>query len=217
MTRTSRLLTRSSGTSVSFRRNTKKSNLAFSNSTTRNLSQIVTTKGSLNEDTFKAQYFGMKPLVIRQGFEHLRANTWGDNNFQALCEYGSRIVPIEVSRQSASYSSSGDRNQNFEAAEVPMSLFLHYLAEYKNNGSDKSSPRLYLAQCALFDIVPELYEHVCQANFVHNAAADRQVPNYTMVGRGDIYNINAWIGVDTHTPVRLFELRRTTLSGLVTL
>lgn len=168
----------------------------------RGIAQIAKTAASIETGIFRSEYFDKGPVVIRQAFENLHARWWANDNFDALNKFGSRIVPVEVSRQSASYSSIEDHNQTFEAIEVPLSLFLHYLTAYKQHGADKESPKLYLAQCALFDIIPEIYASVCQANFVPNKAAGRQVPRFSMVGRGDIYNINAWLGIDTHTPVR---------------
>lgn len=59
---------------------------------------------------------------------------------------------------------------------------------------------LYLAQHALFDSIPELYDDVCAPSFVAlSRAKEKLVPKYTTAGRGDLYDVNAWIGLSTHT------------------
>lgn len=186
-------------------------NSAYSNSSRqgrtickRQLSQIAIAAEAVNVETFRQLYFGKRPVILKGQFRDLPAiKKWHDSGFSYLRKYGSSIVPVEVSRGSASYATQSVA-EHFERIELPLSLFLDFLSHFEQEGEagQAQAMKVYLAQHALFDSVPELYKDVCSPSFVESKDGKRLVPDYTMVGRGDIYNINAWIGVSTHTPVR---------------
>lgn len=173
--------------------------------TRREISQIAVVENDLSIQAFKESYFGKQPVILRGHFRHLSAiETWRAKGFEYLRQYGSSIVPVEVSRGGASYATQ-DAEDRFERIELPLSLFLDLISHSDSRiGQDAQveAVKVYLAQHSLFDTIPELYKDVCLQSFIQSKDGKRVVPPYTMVGRGDIYNINAWIGVSTHTPVR---------------
>ena len=113
------------------------------------------------------------------------------------------MVPIEVSRGQSSYASL-EADQSFERIEVPLDLFLNFLAHSEasmKQGIPVEEVKVYLAQHAIFDSIPELYQDTCLPSYVTARDGHKAVPLYATAGKRDIYNINLWLGFGTHTPV----------------
>lgn len=190
----------------------------------RAFSQVEMVRRSLTLEDFRAGYFGKVPVVLKNHFGNLPALAcWTPNNYQHLRQYGDTFVSIELSKGTTSYASSDSRDA-FEKTEVPLTLFLDFLNHYEasmRQGINMSDVRIYLAQHALFDSLPELYRDVCQSSHFAVTRSGRRCPMYTTAGTGDIYNVNVWIGVSTHSPlhhdpyhnifVQLFSKKRVVL------
>lgn len=171
----------------------------------RHFSQIQSASKDLDLREFQETFFGKQPLIFKGGFIDVPATrNWPANDFQALRRFGSKLVPVELSKGTTSYASD-DAEDGFEKVEIPLSLFIDFLVQSKQaaqQGTSFGNIKVYLAQHALFDSIPELYGDVCSASFVPlHGSAQRLVPKYLTVGKGDLYNINAWIGLSTHTPL----------------
>lgn len=103
-----------------------------------------------------------------------------------LGRYGSLMVPLEHTR----YLPGGDDVDSrksiatFECIQAPLSLLLSHIS------SEDYSQQLYLAQCSLDDLPPDL-------------VADLPAPELiSSVGRGDIYASSVWMGrPPTSTPL----------------
>ncbi|KAF2447957.1 Clavaminate synthase-like protein, partial [Karstenula rhodostoma CBS 690.94] len=103
-----------------------------------------------------------------------------------LGRHGSLIVPLEYTR----YRPDGDDVDSrkaiaaFECIQAPLSLLLSHIS------SNDYSQQLYLAQCSLDDLPPDLQ-------------ADLPAPDFiSTLGRGDIYASSIWMGrPPTSTPL----------------
>lgn len=154
---------------------------------------------------FEGDFLGRQPLMLQSQFRHLPAiEKWPREGFTYLRKYGSVMVPIELSRGNSTYAASEDA-QDFEKIEVPLDMFLDFVERSERSrqeGIPADEVKIYLAQHALFDSIPELYADVCSSTYREARHTRRLVPELATAGRGDIYNVNAWIGNSTHTPVR---------------
>lgn len=175
-------------------------------------SRTIEACQQMSLETFRNKFFSKVPVVLKQQFKALPAiEKWHESNFSHLRPYGHVLMPVEITQGPSTYATEND--SSFEQVEIPFALFLDMLQQNQGSGQQgslKSSAqadnqmKIYLAQHALFDSIPDLYKDVCLPTFV-STAQGRMVPEMTMVHKGDIYNINAWIGLSTHTPVELSD------------
>ncbi|KAJ5570408.1 uncharacterized protein N7459_009838, partial [Penicillium hispanicum] len=101
------------------------------------------------------------------------------------------FVPLEFTEVAASNSNSNDTTDHnavsFRQFHAPLTLFLDWMRVAE---TAPQSSRLYLAQCQLFDLSPELRQDFPTPDLVAQA------------GKGDIYDTNVWIGhPPTYTPL----------------
>ena len=135
----------------------------------------------------------------------VRARSWPDDGFARLLPFGDRSVTVELSSGGASYADAGPDSDAFQRVEMPLSVLLGYLQHAQSAitaGVPVGQTSVYMAQHALFESVPELYADVIDhPSFVHHRG--RLVPPVVVASgaRGDLYNVNAWIGIFTHTPL----------------
>ncbi|KAF2120971.1 hypothetical protein BDV96DRAFT_641610 [Lophiotrema nucula] len=129
-----------------------------------------------------------KPIVLRKGFSNLPAiwkwfklinddaayHQFDSLDSPYLRRYESTTVPLELARP-----------QSFERFEAPLALLLAHMPS-----SDYLDFRLYLAQCPLSDLPPEMQ-------------ADLPTPDIVReIGKGDIYGSSLWMGKPpTRTPL----------------
>ena len=153
-------------------------------------------------NTFRTLYYNSKPVILKDYFADLPAlKLWPANAFNHLRKFDDTFVPVELTRGSQSYASTTD--SNFERAELPLSVFLDFLNQAEQSlkqGISLSDVKVYLAQHALFDSIPDLYHDVCRSDYV-SMRDGRLAPVFCGVDRKDLYNVNAWIGLSTHTPL----------------
>ncbi|BFZ56078.1 hypothetical protein PYCC9005_003120 [Savitreella phatthalungensis] len=152
-----------------------------------------------------------EPVVCRQAYKDLPAGRWCDDGFQRLREVCSDdvMVPVELSTGGGTYAGgTGDGSGSFERAEFPLSHFLSYLDARRRapHTSQTATIQAYLAQHDLFTALPQLYEEdVCDPSFVRERSSrGLRVPELVVGAKGslgDLYNINVWIGLDSHTPL----------------
>lgn len=172
----------------------------------KNFSQIFVVSHAMELREFESSHFAKHPVIFRAQFNDLAAiQKWPADRFEYLRTYGNRIVPVEISKGATSYASR-DAGSRFEQVEIPLELFVNFIAQSEANVRQNiphDEIKVYLAQHALFDTIPELYDDVCSPrSFVRSERSGRQlVPKYATSGKGDIYSINAWLGLSTHTPL----------------
>ncbi|ORY87677.1 hypothetical protein BCR37DRAFT_384984 [Protomyces lactucae-debilis] len=167
----------------------------------RAYSSVANCSASISLNSFKDNYFKTKqPVILKGYFSQLAAmNKWPEHDFAALHRYGDVLVPVELSAGSASYTSTAE---TFEQVELPLAQFLTFLSHARSSaeqGIPLGDVKVYLAQHALFDTIPELYVDCTLPSFTETNG--KRVPALCMAGRGDLYNINVWLGYATHTPL----------------
>lgn len=127
-------------------------------------------------------------------------------NYDYLSRYGDTLVPLELTGSHPegegiqdNYNDTYTNNVQFQRFSAPLSMFLDWTvaaAEQKqqrssNNAGTNNNVRIYLAQCHLEDLPPQL-----QSDFHPTPSLVRQT------GKGDIYATNLWIGAPpTYTPL----------------
>lgn len=106
-------------------------------------------------------------------------------NFEYLETHGSTIVPLELTRESEGTNGQAP-TKTFERLETPLQLLLESLKTPEPDPSIK----LYLAQCPLADLHPDMQ-------------ADLPTPPILKYwGKGDIYGSSLWMGrPPTRTPL----------------
>jgi hypothetical protein len=135
-----------------------------------------------------------EPTVFKNQFQDLPAiekwfkqsaddNDTRELNSSYLEEYGSTIVPLELTRSEETGPDAKQRS-SFERFEAPLSLLISHMTS-----SDHSSA-LYLAQCSLDELPADL-------------RVDLPAPKLlSHLGRGDIYASSLWMGrPPTRTPL----------------
>lgn len=162
--------------------------------------------------------------VLFPGALPVRACQWPADAFARLAPFADRTVAVELTRGGASYADADadagtdvDGGDAFQRVEMPLGVLTGFLTHAasadtnatsasasapQNTRSAKAESRMsvYMAQHALFDGVPELYDDVSHHDsFVEHRG--KRVPAAVAAGRGDLYNVNAWIGTATHTPL----------------
>ena len=128
-------------------------------------------------------------------------------NYDYLDKYGDCHVQLELSQHSAAAPETRDSSESaethsFTRSYAPLNLFFDWTraAQQRGSSSSVSSPsenrtcaqdtRLYLAQCQLLDLHPDL-------------RADLPTPSIiSTAGKGDVYDTNIWMGLaPTYTPL----------------
>jgi hypothetical protein len=166
-------------------------------------------------DTFRAQCFvPEKPAVLmRSQFNDLPAlKNWFQSaqptgaqdqdqpatrlNIEYLQKHaGDAFVPLELTETAAPglLSSPGSPGHvgtdvlSFRQFHAPLTMFLEWMRMAENS---PQSSRLYLAQCQLLDLPPDLRQDFPTPDIVAQA------------GKGDVYDTNVWIGhPPTYTPL----------------
>lgn len=95
----------------------------------RQFSKISTVTEDLDIQIFRQTYFGQEPLILKGLFKDLASIIkWPADEFHYLKEFGSKLVPVEISKGTASYASE-HAEKNFERVEMPLQLFLAFLVE----------------------------------------------------------------------------------------
>jgi hypothetical protein len=135
------------------------------------------------------QYFNDFPAISRW-FEPISPSSRDEGhqepNYDYLGAYGSTIVPLELTRSMVSESAGQPLSTTFERFEAPIQLLLEYL---KLEQQDLST-RLYLAQCPLENLHPEMKNDLPTPNIL------------SRWGKGDVYGSSLWMGrPPTRTPL----------------
>ena len=125
-------------------------------------------------------------VLRRDWFTHRRKEVGEDFpaapalNRDYWSKYEDVVVPLEFTETLTNGSSS------FRRFQAPMKVFL----DWNRQTTDKSSRRLYLAQCQLVDLPNTL-------------RVDLPTPEIVLkAGKGDVYDANLWMGLaPTYTPL----------------
>ncbi|KAF2255883.1 Clavaminate synthase-like protein [Trematosphaeria pertusa] len=138
---------------------------------------------SPNEPVVFKKRFSDMPAIARWFVPSSKEKGFHELKLSYLEQYGSTIVPLELTRHHAN-DSDAKQQSTFERFEAPLSLLLSHITS-----SDKSLA-LYLAQCSLADLPSDLQ-------------ADLPTPSLvSRIGRGDIYASSLWMGrPPTRTPL----------------
>lgn len=151
-----------------------------------------------NIDVFRQASFvpGIPGILPRGHFSHFPAvKSWfmpqeeGNEtlklNYDYLRQYGETTVPLELTRLSYGPFVEG-REGTFQRFQAPLSLFL----DWTQRATPETTDRLYLAQAQVMELPQKLRDDLPIPDLVAKA------------GKGDIYDINIWIGLaPTYTPL----------------
>lgn len=131
-----------------------------------------------------------QPLILPKAFAYTPAITswfaagsdgYHDLNMSFIERYGSVPVPLELTR----LPSTSTEQPTFEQLQAPLALLFAHMADFQ-----VTPIRLYLAQCPLDDLPPELRAELPQPTMIQG------------FGKGDVYGSSLWMGKPpTRTPL----------------
>ncbi|KAI1974690.1 hypothetical protein LOZ53_003392 [Ophidiomyces ophidiicola] len=154
---------------------------------------VVLPRGRFRELPAASRWFVPVPLASDGDVSSLRSLNVGYLSSHRDC-----YVPLELTTRRV--CEDGHLEESFKRFHAPLGLFLDWTRSIESSSlgnaaanaeaSRRPDTRLYLAQCQLLDLTPQLRDDLPTPSYVSDA------------GKGDIYDTNIWVGVaPTYTPL----------------